>query len=362
MSNKKLAILALVAAVSVIWAVIQARPKQKPTIKSENPLYLIQGLDPADVGSLVLQKGQSSMTLTRQSAGFVVDDKDGYPAVAEKINELIAACMDIRTAGLVTDSKENHKALGIDEENAEVVARFLRPDSSLLTGIIVGKTKGKDKGTYVRRIDEDKVYLTLETPPISTTAMYYIDQQLVKANRFQTETVTVKNSDETYTLKSLDFAGTKIKLENMPADKQFKDKQYEQVFSVLTSLRFTDVIRQSPRTKQLNFDRQFIATLKDSTIYTLGLAQHDGKTYVTCTAEFTDKTPITKEKTVESEEQLKKKEAKLIARDKAAEFAAKHKGWLYEIPDYKADYMLKTLADLLEHAPTEPTDSASENN
>jgi hypothetical protein len=53
-------------------------------------------------------------------------------------------------------------------------------------------------------------------------------------------------------------------------------------------------------------------------------------------------------RTDESEEELKVKEAKLLADDNAKEFTAKHQGWVYEIAEYKAKNLTKALSDLLE--------------
>jgi len=80
----------------------------------------------------------------------------------------------------------------------------------------------------------------------------------------------------------------------------------------------------------------------------LGIAQEDGKTYVSCQADFADKTPVTKERKVESEEELKKKEAKLLALDKVKEFSQKTQGWVYEIAEYKAKSLTKELSELVE--------------
>ena len=57
--------------------------------------------------------------------------------------------------------------------------------------------------------------------------------------------------------------------------------------------------------------------------------------------------PTTISKT-ESEQELKEKEAKLLADDKAKEFTAKHQAWIYEIADWKAKDLTKELSDLLE--------------
>ena len=50
---------------------------------------------------------------------------------------------------------------------------------------------------------------------------------------------------------------------------------------------------------------------------------------------------------VESDEQLKIKEAKLIARDAAEEFSDKHKGWVYKFPAYRAVYLTQSADELL---------------
>jgi hypothetical protein len=79
------------------------------------------------------------------------------------------------------------------------------------------------------------------------------------------------------------------------------------------------------------------------------IAQKDDKTFITCRAGFTDKTPVTKDEgIVESEEELKKKEAKLLARDKAEEFSSNHSNWVYEISENDAENLAKKPSELFE--------------
>ena len=54
-------------------------------------------------------------------------------------------------------------------------------------------------------------------------------------------------------------------------------------------------MKASATGKELTFNRQFVCRLKDSTVYTMKIAQKDDKTFITCRAGFTDKTPVTKE-------------------------------------------------------------------
>jgi len=279
-----------------------------------------------------------------------VVNKDNYPAETKQINDLITKCLDIQTSQFVTDNPENHEALGVTEKDARNVVKFLKPDDSLLTGVIVGETKEEGQGNYVRLATSDKVYVTPEVPWIRTGAMDYIAQELILANRDDIESVTLTASDGQYSLKRKEDSEDVV-LENIPAGKKLKDSDSKSVFNALTDLRFTDVKKKSTANGDLTFDRQYVCRLKDSTVYTISIAQKDEKTYVTCQAEFTNTTPLTIKKEGESEEELKKKEAKLLARDKAKELTARHQDWIYEIADWKARNLTKKLSDLLEDEP-----------
>ena len=174
--------------------------------------------------------------------------------------------------------------------------------------------------------------------------MSYIEQELVSVKREDIVSVTVSTANGKYTLKTTDD-GKSVMLENVPAGKKFKSNDGDSVFTALTSLRCDDVMKTRG---DLTFDKQYICRLKDSTVYTLKIAQKDDKTYAVCEAEFTDKTPVMIGTKAEPEEELKKKEAKLLAQENAIVFTKKHQGWVYEIAEWKAKNLIKELSDLIE--------------
>lgn len=351
MSNKNLTILGIVTVLMVIWAVIQSRVSSRPRTELGALTYLIQGLDPTDIGSIVVGTGEDAVTMKRIGKHFVVANKDNYPAVTSKISELITSCLDIKTAELYTDEAAYHEDLEVTEEKARSVVKFMtkEPNSTVLAGVIVGKAKELGEGTYVRllssdKVSSDKVYVTSNVPWIKNGAMDYIEQELVSVNRDDINSVTVTSSDGEYTLKAKQDSKDVV-LENIPAGKKAKSSECDRVFTALSNLRFDDVKKKS---SDLSFDRQYVCKLNDSTVYTVRIAQKGEKTYVNCEAVFTDQTPVTKEREVESEEELKKKEAKLIALDKVRVFSAKHQGWVYEIAEWKAKDLTKDLSELVE--------------
>jgi hypothetical protein len=361
MSDRKLAILGVLAAFMVIWAVAQSRISSSRKTESGELTYLIQGLNTADIGSIVLGTGGNAVTLKRSQGRFVVVNKDNYPADASRINELITARLGIQTTELYTDDKANHKDLGVTEEDARSVVKFFKQDLSPITGVVIGKDREQGRGAYVRLTSDDKVYVTPNAPWVKNRVMDYIDQQLMTINRDDIESVTVSYPGGDYTLRN---DGNGVILENLPEGKKLKSKTYEQVFNALVNLRFNDVKGKETAEKNLNFEKQYVCKLKDSTVYTIRIAQKDGKSYISCDCEFTDKTPVTKERSVESEEDLKKKEAKLLAQDKANEFSSKHKGWVYEISEYTANLLTKDILELVEDEkePNEPKPPVDANN
>lgn len=340
----------------VLWAIVQSRVSKRSGGEPARPAYLIQGLDPARVDNIVIGTGEAAFTLKRRGNSFVVVDKDNYPAKTSEINSLITKCLEIQTTEFVTDNPSNHEDLEVTEEKARSVVKFMKadPNSSLLTGVIIGKTKELGQGSYVRLLTSDpassnKVYVTSNAPWFGGGAMNYLDQELISAKRDDIESVTVSSLKGSYTLKTKEDSRD-IVLENMPAGKKLKSSDAQSVFTALTSLRFDDVNKVS---SDMAFEKQYMCRLKDSTVYALRIAQKDDKTYVSCVADFTDKTPVEKASIdqggqVESEEELKKKEAKLLARDNAVKFTTRHQGWAYQVAEWKAKNLTKEIAELLE--------------
>jgi len=349
MSNKNLTILGVAAVLMVVWAAIQSRVSSRPGTGSEWPSYLILGLDTSDIGGIVVGTGQDAVTLKRKGTDFVVTNKDNYPAVTSKISELITSCLDIKTAELYTDEAAYHEDLGVTEGAASGVVKFLTPEpnSTVLAGVIIGKSKELGQGSYVRLVSadkalSDKVYVASNVPYIGTRPVDYIEQELTSINREDINSVTVSSENGEYTLKG-EEDGERVVLESIPAGKKVKASVCDKVFAALANFRFDDVRKKS---SGLVFNRRFVCKLKNSAVYTLNIAQEDSKTYVRCQAEFTG--AVTRPTKDESEEELKKKEAKLKAWDEAQKFAEKHQGWVYEVDETKAKELTKELSELVE--------------
>jgi hypothetical protein len=170
MSGRKLLILGIVAALMVALAIVQqSLIERAPSKKTYEGAYLIQGLEPANIASIVIGKGEDPIRLVREDNRFVVGNKDNYPAVMSKINNLITSCLDIRTMEWITSNPANHESLHVTEEKAQNVVRFLDGDGQVITGVVIGTSRLPDlqmskRSTYVRLISSDAVYEALDVP------------------------------------------------------------------------------------------------------------------------------------------------------------------------------------------------------
>jgi len=360
MSSRKLSILASIAAIAVIAAVavhyITNRPAQTPQSRT----YLIQGLDPDKVARIVIRENDKSVNLQRRGATFVVSEKDDYPATTQRINELFTEVLDIKTKELITDKPENHTDLEVTEEKAQAIVKFLNSDANTITGVIIGKrTEGDD--TCVRLVDSSRVYLCENVPLIRTSTMDYINQQLISAERRDIIRITVTDANGiTYSLES-EPNSSEIKLAGgLPEGKKLSPHSTS-VFSALTSVQFDDVFKAGSEPDNLTFNRTYICRLNDSTEYIVKLAKTNGKTYAICSAIFTDKDGANiaiKQK--DSQEELERKEAILLAIEAVDKLNAKCKDWVYELPSWKVKNLTMPLDEILEN--TEKKEQADEPN
>jgi hypothetical protein len=353
MSDKKLAILGVIAVAAAGWAILQSRLSAPGSTADFSSSPLIEGLAIDSVASIVItgENGAKSVTLDRSDKSFVLRDKDGYPADVSKINGLINKCLDIRVQEKITGNAANHADLKVTPETAKVIVTFMDKDGKPITGFAISESDPESGRAYARLLSSDDVYAIGSDPWIGTGTTEYLDTRLLEAPREKISKVAVRTPAGEYRMTVSDD-GAAVKLENVPQGQKQKDSVTKSVFGALNYLTFEDVMKEAP--EGAAFDHLYTCRLSDTTVYKLSMAKVDDKVYAKVSADYLDKTPVEKERRVESEEELKQKEAKLQAIDAANLFNQKHGGWVYQIPSYKAGDLTKALADLTEAAAEEP--------
>ncbi|RKY09616.1 MAG: hypothetical protein DRP56_02380 [Planctomycetota bacterium] len=352
MSNRKLSVLGIIAVVMVGWAILQNWVSQNISTADFSSSALIEGLQIEAVAGITItsERGEKTTTLSRKDGGFVVADKDNYPADVAAVNALFNGCLDIRTQEKITDSPDNHADLEVTPQTARSVVSFTDTDGGEIVALVLSPSNETGE-SFARLLSETAVYSIQYSPQIKTAPMDFVDAQLFQVPQDQLSSVAVRTPEGSYILTA-SADGADIKLQNMPAGKQYKETVYKSVFGALRSLRFDNVVHAGNVLQEFQFDFLYTCKLKDKTVYKLMLAKKGEKTYAKVLADYLDKSPV--EKTVgqvESEEELKAKEAKLLVIDAVNQFNKKHSGWVYQIPAANAENLMMSLSGLLEDSP-----------
>jgi len=348
MSDRKLSFLGIAAIISIVLAFAVSQYANKTKIVTSAAGSLIQGIDPAKIQKIVVKQGGKTVTLLHKGDVFVIAEKDGYPAATKVVNNLFTSSLDMQIVELYTEDEKNYKDLGVTEDDAQAMITFYDAADKVITGFIIGKDTESGKGSlsYGKLVNDKKVYVLSNVPWIRTDAVEYTNQELIYIKKENIDWVTVTSPEGAYSLAS-DANGAVVKLKEVPAGKKQKDSECQQVLGALSNLRFDDVMAED-KAKDLTFDRKFSLMKKDSTLFNIDIAKKGEDTFIKCNVEFTDKTQVTKEQGVESQEELKKKEAKLLAKESAMKLANTTKGWVYKVPSYMGTNMTKPLSDLVE--------------
>jgi hypothetical protein len=348
MSNKNLTILAVVAVVTVVLAAVTSHLSARKPATSYKNVNLVQGFDTGKIATVILKSKDEETKITLSGGQFVVTNKDNYPALINEINGLVAEILDIKTVDLITDDPKNHTDLGVSEDNARYIVKFLDKDAKPIEGfggIIISESNTEKQGVYVRLLGESKVYLIDGSPWPRMSGLDYIDKRLTSVEADEEaakiKSVKVTHPDGGYTLLKKDDSEDVLLEGGIPEGKQFKGMDYKQVFTVLTDMQFTDVQKAS-KVEDLKFDSTYTCTLDDSTVYTLRIGAKDDKTFIEADAEYTGA----------------KSETALVPIAAAVKFRNRHTGWVYEISSFKADNLKRKLDDLLEDIPEEKTSDA----
>ena len=346
MSNRNLTILAVAAAVMLTWAVVQSRLVQRKMGRAATKGFLIQGLATDDIDAIVLGTGDNQVRLQRQNKNFYIANKDNYPAQFKNINELIKNCLEIQTTDLITQSADNHADLGVSEEKAKYVIKFLNAKNEVITGLVIGSGAESPTETYIRLINRDDVYLADRSVYLSTRALDFMDQNILSVLQDSIRQVQVFTGLEGYTLMQEPNNIIVAAVTAGAAAPRLNQSAARQVFTALTSL-YIDDMQSAASDDTLDFNITYGCRLADSTAYTLDLAQKDGKYFLKCRASFTAQPPA-KTQNQTDEEHKQKVAAALSAQEAAQRFTAQHNGWVYEIPAWKGENLTKSLADLTE--------------
>ena len=358
MTNRKVAVLAVAAAVLLAVTAYLYRGRAKAPVARRAGTNLIQGLAPEKIWTIEVAKGNLKVTLAREGDSFRIKEKSGYPASTNTVNDLLARSMDIRIREKIAESASSHEALGVSPESPEArMVTFKDKEGKTLIGYVAGKDVEVGGGMYVRLLNEDETFVAEEIVRIRVRPTDYMDKTVAAVKKEDIQRVTVRSGKDAYVVRRDDKGD--VVLDSVPEGKRPRKNgvlfEHELVFDALSRLDIVDVASRE-EIGDLVWEKEHTAELKSGLKYVVRLAEKDGKHYAAFSAappppdRVKQATRIVRGKQ-ETDAELKEREAVRLAADEANKFNARHEGWLYEVSEYRATALTKPRAKLVEDIP-----------
>lgn len=390
MSKKSLAILAIITLVvgTAAWYLTEQRlPK---TELAKRPLYpeLLNRVN--DIARIEVKTKDQDTVLVKQGEQWVIENRNRYPALFEKVKGAVLAIADLEILEGKTKNKELYPRLGVEDIETQGASSrqvvLIDQGGQPLAALIVGKKRTATSGRsipafYVRKVGEPQALLVkgaLEELP--EKPIDWADQSLLNIDAKRIRAITIEPPGQGPLQIHRKDAGTQdFTLDNILKGTKLKSQTaLNGLASTLEFLQFEDVIARASFTPPPN---PTVTTLRtfDGLIAKVTTANLNDKAHASfefaydaqaATAQAKE-TPVTEEtkpsadaaaKPTASNQPAKAETPKTETRPSVEEEVAKlneqTRDWVYILPGYKATLLTKTLSDLT--APETKAEEAKE--
>lgn len=382
--------LAVIAAVLIIVAVFMAEQRESGPPPTGQPVFPELKTVINDVTELSVATQSGTITLHRQEDTWRVKEKHDYPADLGTVRETLIGLAELTTLEPKTRKPELYEKLGLQDVDAE---------GSLSTGItlkdatgntviaaIIGNDRsaqGKSgyKELFIRKAGDLQTWLAEGRFTVEKNPGQWLDKELVQIETKRVRRLTVTHLDKTRLIvEKAKPADLNYQVANLPEGLEIESQfTVNNIVSTVTSLSLDDVKPLS----EVPFNDQPVVRAVFETFDglegTVKLLRKDEKDYVKISATFnaeliwkpeseTETEPEedlesqageqTEQETQEKEVSAKPEQPKIKPEAAVkAEIEALNKrvaDWVYVIPTFRADTLLKKPQDLLKTSVAAP--------
>jgi len=328
MNNKTIGLLAIAILAMALIVVLKQRGGTGPIDEAiGTPLFPGLKEKLSDVNEVRFRAGNEMTTIARRDDVWVVVQKDDYPASFSKLSGFLGSLAEAKYAERKTARPENFDALGvtgIDNDSSKATWVSVHTNDGSTYETLIGNEAGGRKGRYVRKPEEDQVWLVDKITAATGDPVKWIEPVVLSIDSDQVSQVTHRSADGgTLTVKRAGDEG-EFEVENLPAGAELKYGTIADTLAMeLVNVRATDVRARGEEPWQGVATATF--DLKDgSQVVVHGLAGDDGHWL-----RF-DLTP-SKEPS------------------EAVSFVdtARIEGWEFKVADYTFDQFTRTMDDMI---------------
>lgn len=267
---KRLVILTAVCAVPVAIITIKAGGS---IIKNKNA-YFLPGLmsKPDQIATVIFQDQNQTLTLQKKDSGWQMVERNNYPVLTDKVNELLYSLADLRVVEPKTSNREYYAQLQVNdvtEPGAESVLITVNDSyNDTLAKVIIGKRESVRLGEeyqehiFVRKADDIQTWLVQGVIPLNNDFRDWVEQPLlgiIESDQIKSVEIDRPKADKIVISKSK-VDQEDFNLENLQA-KQGMVLDLDAINTVpfeIAELEFADV---QPANNVHNWDNALVATL-----------------------------------------------------------------------------------------------------
>lgn len=391
--NKRQIIVLWIIAVVLVVALIAVNSSSKDGFQSATDRSrgetLLKDFPATEVAGLTIKNGDDSVSMKMEETGWVVTNRDNYPADTPGINDLIRTVAEVKVTQGIEADPEFAPRFGMDpvaEDDAEKGTELVMTDAAgtELAKLTFGRNLesgsgggpfgmgGGSTGRFVlNHADDSGVYVTSELfPTLSADISGWLDDSFLKVENVTSVAVSKPGQENEIEWKltrpdeSADFA-----LDGKKPEENLDTSAINPIKNLFSYARFEDVVPAAEADEAWDKDKRQTAVIETVEGFTYNVtfgprkAGDEGEANdaylvrVTTTA----KIPESRKKAEdESEEDAKEKDEAFAERkkqlnEKLAD-AKKLEGITYQVTKFTVDPLLKDRTGLIMSAPpAQPT-------
>jgi hypothetical protein len=314
--------------------------------------------------------------------GWVLPARSNYPAKPDKVRTLIQSMLSAITVDERTSNPDNYKLIGVqdpgikgDNDMYSTLVELEDASGAKIASVIVGQAKSQagfvtdpnQQAVYVRRGGEATSWLVTGPIEVDGDELNWAEREAVNIHRDRVKSATITRSDGQAVTISRPGGGQKdFNVENIPEGRSLRYPAVgDQVAGALSFVAFDDVKPAGEIDLTQGTDPAGSGTMRvvclDGLVIDATVAKKDGKTWVKLVPSYDaaladanslPATPVP-ETTKPGEEKPKGPKTAEQAKAEAESLAAKLSPWVYQLSEYKASGLMKSMEDLLKPATQE---------
>lgn len=351
MSPKGFAILAIVAAVSVVGAgvAVKMQPDYGGSKEAGTKVFpnLMERVDL--VARIQVVHPEKTLNMKRQGDGWLLAEADDYPATTKNVNKFLLDLAQLTLYEPKTKSKDLWEKLWVDDPQrkggqAKHVTLFDK-DGKIIQEVIVGRTKydvdgSTTGGAYIRRANEDQAWLAKGDIDANYEPRNMFERAFMDMNVKRVKKVVLRHPNgEEIRISKDDPAAEHYKVDNLPAGRKLRSEfEPDDIGTVFAGFRVDDVVKAEK--KVFPADQTTVAEYETFDGMTIKARLYiEGEvhwmTFEAGTLPGIAPAEAGKDDPVKDAETINKNA----------------KGWAYDISSYRVTALKKKMADMLAEEP-----------